>query len=284
MKFPYISVPAITPEMSGFYRISHEAYHAGPGISSTRVKKALQSYAAYSHLFDEDSEALAFGRAFHMAMLEPDLYSMQYRTTPLASRRSKAWDDFAAFQKTAGRQPLLESEDVTISEMITCIRGHPEYAKLPGFDAEIMGITQCAETGLQIKCKADLFGAGIVDFKSTSGGVTASDFMGDIVRWRYHVSAAFYQDIIAQLTGERLPFIVIPVTKKAPFECEFYRLSDALLEEGRKLYKAGLRRIKGWLSLSPERLATVDKHMRVLHPTARVLYGTTETLTYIEGT
>ncbi len=283
MKFPYVTIQDIAPEHTGFYRISHEAYHRGIGISSSRVKKALKSYDAYTQAVDEDSQALAFGRAFHMAILEPELYRKRYKLFDGASRNSKAWDIFSADAEKDGREALLASEHIQIGHMIGCIDSHPEYAKLPTFDSEIMAIARCPDTALQLKCKADLFGHAIVDFKTTSSGVTPADFMHDVVKWNYHVSAAFYQDIIERLTGERLPFILVPVTKKAPFECEFYTLSAELLDEGRKLYKAALHRIAKWSVMQPETRTRVEKKMRVLHPNARVLYSTVDTLAFIEG-
>lgn len=281
MKFPYQTIEKIELTSRGFYRISHEAYHAGLGVSSTRAKKALHSYAEYVNPINEDSQALAFGRAFHAAILEPELYATRYKPTPMLSRNSKAWDQFAAECAAYGKEAILDCEREQIRGMLRCIREHPEYSLLPKFDAEIMAITQDFETGLTIKCKADLFGSSIIDFKSTSSGIRPADFIHDMIKWNYHVSAAFYQDIIASIIGERLPFVVVPVTKKVPFECEFYTLSDEMLDEGRKLYKAGLRRIQRW-ALEPESKIK-EKRMRVLHPNARMLYNTTDILNFIEA-
>jgi hypothetical protein len=218
-----------------------------------------------------------------MHLLEPGLALEAYRRIDLATRKSKAWDLFAAECHAKGKEPLLDCEDDQIMLMCGAIYLHPEYAKLPEFDAEIMAINRCPDTGLQIKCKADLFGHAIVDFKSTSSGVTPAEFLNDVIKWNYHVSAAFYQDVIWLCTGERLPFVVVPVTKKAPFECEFYTLSDEMLEEGRKLYKAGLKRIRNW-SLWPEsERITAEKKMRTLYPNGRLLYSTLDTLRFIEG-
>lgn len=278
MKFPYVTVNEITPKLHGFYKISHEAYHQGPGISSSRLKKALVSRAAYEHPDNTDSTALAFGRAFHMAILEPGLYQHTYRTFKGASRNSKAWDDFSMQMRAMDKEAILESEVEQINGMIAAIQDHPEYGNLPDCDSEIMAITTCKETGLQIKCKSDLFGGAIVDFKSTSSGLTSSDFLYEVVKYKYHLSAAFYQDIIATLTGEKLPFIAVPVTKKAPFECEFYALSDELLEEGRKLYKAALRTIRNW-----EGVEKTVKRLRVLHSTPRVAYSTDDILDFLGG-
>ena len=280
MKFPYQTVDQITPNLKGFYRISHEAYHSGPGLSSTRVKKALNSYASYMHADEFDSNALAFGRAFHMALLEPGLFKATYVVWNGAVRRGKEWDYFRT--RWSGKEILTEDEHESIMNMVQTVRAHPEQADCGDFQPEIMAIATCPETGLLLKCKADLIGGTIIDYKTTSSGVYPADFMHDVVKWRYHVSAAFYQDTIALLLGEKLPFILVPVTKKAPFECEFYELAPELIEEGRKLYKAALRRIKKWQE-DPQEARVSDKKLRTLYPSNRLLYSTQEILGFIEG-
>lgn len=284
MSFSYPLVEGIQPNMHGFFRIDHDAYHQGLGVSSTKVKKALVSRATFLQEDSFDSPALAFGRAFHAALLEPELFAERYVVEPEipGNKNSNAYKAaYADWLETVGdREILAWDADDDIQMMVQAVKEHPEYRNLPKFDAEVMAITPCPETSLLIKCKADLFGTAIVDFKTTSGGLSPADVTNDMVKWRYHVSAAFYQDIVAKVCGERLPFIMVPVTKKAPHECEFYRLSDDVLEEGRKLYKAGLRRILYWLDkgAQPE-----EKKLRVLGLSSRVLYATKDVLEFVEG-
>lgn len=286
MKFPYRTVSAITPDLHGFYRISHEAYHDGLGISSSRIKKALMSRAAYTHREETDSSALAFGRAFHAALLEPDLFASRWAVAqrfpghPNSNEHKAAKEEW--FRHHQGREILSADDATIISEMLRTVKSHPFFEALGLGDTEIMAISTCPDTQLKIKCKADVLGAAITDFKTTSSGVRASDFLQDVVKWGYHVSAALYQDIVADHVGERLPFVVVPITNKAPFECEFYKMSDEILDEGRKLYKAGLRRIKRWENES-ESDTNSKKVLRTLYPNARVLYTTKDTIDFIEG-
>lgn len=279
MKFPFEFIDVLSEDVKpGFYNIGNHAYHAGAGVSSSRLKKALVSYDAY-HAPTGPSTALCFGRAFHAAILEP----AEYREIPVISggNRTKAYQE--AVQ--AGRTVMCEDDVETIRGMSAAVLAHPEFHKLGAPDPEIMALSRCQDTGLLIKCKADLFGSAIVDFKSTSGGVTPGEFMHSVVNFGYHVSAAFYQDIIASLTGERLPFVIVPVTKTAPYECEFYAMSDALLEEGRKLYRAALKRIKKWESYAhPHDRIIAEKKIRTLNVTPRVIYDSQDTLRYLEET
>jgi hypothetical protein len=279
MKFPYQTVPEITEQTPpGFYRISHEAYHRGPGISSSAVKKALVSYDQFIAPH-ENSTALTFGRAFHAAILEPHEYLKMPRIA--GGPGTNAYKAEVA----AGRDIVCAADEGIIEEMALAIKAHPEYTALGAWDSEVMAVSRCKETGLLIKCKADLFGSGrIIDFKSTSGGATPPDFLHAVNTFDYHVSAAFYSDIIEGLLGVRLPFVWVPVTKSEPYECEFIEVSEALLDEGRKLYKAGLRRIAKWQKQDADARVKAEKKTWVLQPNGRTFYSTRERLEYLEPT
>jgi hypothetical protein len=284
MNFGYPTITEILPDMHGFYLIGHDDYHRGLGISSTQVKNALKSYELFNKGV-RDTDALRFGRAFHAALLEPDYFAAHYAVVPNFSghKNSKAHkSDKQTWVHSIGNKEMLQAKEaVQISDMLRAIKTHPEYAKLDKFQAEIMGITKCQETSLQIKCKSDLFASGIIDFKSTSTGV-GPEFMKDVLNFGYHISAAFYQDIVAAIIGERLPFTIVAVTKTNS-ECEFWQLSDELLEEGRKLYKAGLRRIARWRIQPPENRVLQEKKIRVLEMTPRAAFLTQDILRYIDG-
>ncbi len=274
MTFPYQRVTEITDNLHGFYRIGHEAYHSGIGISSSRIKKALVSHAAYHYHGHTDSAALAFGRAFHAALLEPELYQSNWVLID-GHPNSNAYKANKSHHEANGREVISADDMITIAHMKAAVKNHPEIVNLPRFDSEIMAIARDPETGLLVKCKSDLIGHAIVDFKTTSGSL--SDFIYDVSKWDYHVSAAFYQDVVHLVTGERVPFIIVPVTKKEPYECEFYTMSDDLLGEGRKLYKAALRQIKKWQE-TPE---PPKKRMRTLNLNQKIVYSTKDRLEFM---
>lgn len=285
MNFGYPVIQQITSDLHGFYRIDHEAYHQGLGISSTKVKKALTSYKQFYHEENYDSAALAFGRAFHAYLLEPELFAAKWGVVPeiAGNKNSNAYkEEYARKVSELQGRELISAEDFrSIKQMAAVARAHPDFPK--DFDAEIMAVATCPETGLLLKCKSDMFKSAIVDFKTTSVGLKPAEFLNDMTKWGYHVSAAFYQDVIALVIGERLPFDVVPVLKpdaqgKRAIDCEIYRLSDDLLDQGRQLYKAGLRQILKWQNNQPE-----TKRKRVLYPNARMVYSTKDILEFIEA-
>lgn len=287
MRFNYPEVRQITADLRGLFRIDHDAYHSGIGYSSSALKRALHSYGKFALGETGDSRSLVFGRAFHAALLEPNDFARKYAVKPEfgghPSSNAYKSEKNAWLSANEGKEVISKEEAFAIERMIESVKRHVDYGKHSVLGTEIMAVAPCSETGLLLKCKVDMLSSAIMDFKTTSYGVAEHEFMSDIMRWKYHLSAAFYQDVFYAATGERLPFIIVAVLKDAPYECEFYRLSDAFLEEGRKLYKAGLKRIKRWLSQPAEACFLDGKRTRDLHPSPKVLYSTQEILKFIEG-
>ncbi len=213
-----------------------------------------------------------------MAVLEPDLFAGRWAVAPRFDRRYKTGKAAAEEWEAAnvGKETLTSDEMDQIEAMAAALRRHPKWADLASYVPEVMIIRQDQETGLQLKCKADLFGGAIVDVKTTMCAAPM-DFERSVLNFGYHISTAFYQDLAFVETGVRLPFIHVAVEKKPPFGVAFYELSPEYLAEGRKLWQAGARRIAAWATRT-DQVASYGTEIRVLHPKPRVIYRTQEYL------
>lgn len=67
---------------NGFYRLSNEEYHSGPGVSKSDMKELLRSPAHWKSPDPPDTEAMAFGAAMHPGILEPDRFKKEYCIYP----------------------------------------------------------------------------------------------------------------------------------------------------------------------------------------------------------
>lgn len=282
--FEIPEIEIITEDLpKGFYRIGNHAYHQGPGVSSTTAKKALNSYGHFTKP-REKKDCFNFGSAFHMYVLEPDLFSSHYVVAPVipGHKNSNAYKDaFSAFQRNnLGKEIVSVDDYADITAMTLSVLSHPDF-EVDGFQPEIMAITRCKETGLLIKCKADQFSGYVNDLKSTSSVVTPNEFMREILKWGYHISMAFYQDVIADIIGIPPTMKITAVERNAPYDAAVFVLSDSLLEEGRKLYKAALRRIKKWNELGQDNAKKADYRKYVLEADARMRYNSEEVLKFI---
>lgn len=279
----YPRVSEITDDLEGLYRIDHEPYHRGPGISSSSVKDALVSQGDYYYNRvnpKEPTPAMAFGTAFHMALLEPDLFEKRYVVPPEFSgagmkARKEAWQ-----AEHDGAEIIKADDQAKLDAMVLSVTSHPLWSTFKTFDRELMAIERDKNSGLLLKCKADLIGSCIVDVKTTSSAASPSEFRQACRFFGYHTSAAFYQDLVASVTGIKMRFIHVVVEKSAPHGAAFYEMTDEFLAEGRKLYHAGLDQIILWNNKMHRGKSIHSYGVGVipLAPNAQVLYNTKDVL------
>ncbi len=100
-------------------------------------------------------------------------------------------------------------------------------------------------TGIRCKCRLDFLMddgktlTGILDVKSTLDA-SITGFARSIGKYSYDLQAAFYTDAVKELTGLTLPFYFLPSEKNGPHEAAVYKASAAMIETGRKKYRAAL--------------------------------------------
>lgn len=97
------------------------------------------------------------------------------------------------------------------------------------------------------KCRTDLITANgefIVDVKTTDD-VSKAAFGRTIANFGYHISAAWYLDVLFGLYSDAAPagFAFIAVQNKRPFDVAVHYLTDAQIHLGRLLYRKYLRRL-----------------------------------------
>lgn len=232
----------------GLHVVGHDEYHAGPGISSTKLKKYLRS-PAHARLPDGDSAAFAFGRALHLALLEPDLYVQEVKVAPEVDRRTKEGKAIhVEFVKGLAPSNIIldAGEARTLRAMASAIDLKNTWHHI---SAEAV-VEQAAYAELRVgfetvlcKSKADLWRRHentIADLKSCQDASPRA-FRRDIYRYGYHISAAFYLDVFSAATGHRHDdFVWIAVEKQPPFGVAFYAATQEMIDEGRRLYREAL--------------------------------------------
>lgn len=97
------------------------------------------------------------------------------------------------------------------------------------------------------KCRTDIItgnGEFIVDVKTTDD-VSKAGFGRTIANLGYHISAAWYLDVLYGLYGDEAPqgFAFIAVQKTRPFDVAVHYLTDQQIHLGRLIYRKYLRRL-----------------------------------------
>lgn len=233
--------------------MTEQEYRAVKAVNISSLKNMAKSGLHYQYGLDndrEDTRAMFEGRAFHMAILEPDRFKSLYMNKP------EGFDGRTVFGKqfmrdNADKEFIDHRLGVALRGMQESIRLHPDaasdLARAVATELPIFWID--AETGLPCKAKIDELrddGAAI-DWKKTAR-IEPALFFAQAYKLNYHVQAAFYVDgLIAN--GIDVPeYKINAVEGEAPFDVAPYRVPEDILNEGRAVYHGWLRQVADYRS------------------------------------
>lgn len=237
--------------------LSNEDYHNSEPyrqyLSSSQLKKYLISPKAFKHSLDnpeeEKSDALRFGSLFHdcmaalaegaalcevldaVAVFEPPMN--ESRGTPYTPTSKPYKEAYAQFVETtkgslvASKEEkdivsgmlasLIQDSGATSEQVRKLLRwGKPEVSHFVEYE------------GCKFKFRPDLeTKRKIVDWKTVATDDLSEESINRIIlKYGYHISAAFYQFFEHERTGVWKQFILVLVSKVAPYDCVMVDMSN----------------------------------------------------------
>lgn len=245
----------VAPNATGLLSldIPAEQYHKRElGVASNSVLKMLREkspahYRAWIDAEDEDeTPALAFGRAYHARVLEPETFAQRFLVAPdfgdLRSSKNRAVrDEWRAAHP--GAQVITRDDADKIEAMHAALMLHPVAAGIMrDGHAEVTMRWRDSVTGVECKARADWWVPGkfFMDLKTTNDASPAG-FKRSIVDYGYHVQHAHYCDG-AQACGETIRnYLILAQEKEAPYVPAVYHIDAAAEIRGFELRERGLR-------------------------------------------
>lgn len=207
------------------YDMDDLTYHARPELSSTGVRRLLDSPARFQWEMAHRVERRAYdvGHAVHAKVLGAGLAVVAYpdeHLTPAGNPSTKAatraWEDE---QRAAGFAPISSADMALVDAMAEAVLAHKGARALlerPGH-AEVSAFATDPETGVACRARFDrLNERESVDLKTTSGSASQPGFGREAARYGYPVQDAHYTDVLEQISGERLPMAFVVVEKRPP--------------------------------------------------------------------
>lgn len=244
--------------------ISDERYHADrSAVSSTGVRLALESKRAFYRGVclgkkKPPTKAMNFGKAAHLAILEPKLFMATYRTMPdfgdMRSSTNRAKRDTWQRDFPQGTEFLRAEEYADLQEMIRAIQDYRDpqtgdytiVEMLRDSVFEHSGYFRDAETGLKCKIRPDILrvGAAMMPDLKTAREVDRWSFSKAMWEGGFHVQKAFYSMGVKAITGKE-PRLTgfIAVQNQEPFDVAVYPLDEGALDRGMREARIGLNRI-----------------------------------------
>lgn len=255
---------------NGRQDVTNYQYHTGEGISQSSLKYVRQSPKHYWAKFlseqgieDKKTNSMQLGTDVHCALLEPELFEQNYIIIPddapkkptslqiKAKNPSTAtleqiewWDDFT---KLAGNKTIITQDDwLTCVNIRETVLNHPVAGVwFRSGKAEQTFYNADPDTGLLLKCRPDFMNDNgvMIDLKKTINAST-SEFGRTAANYGYHIQAAFYVDLMANLYGDAPDlFVFVAVEEAFPHAVNVLFIDEDDLEIGRTIYKRDLMTI-----------------------------------------
>jgi hypothetical protein len=252
-------------ETNKVHKVPFEEYRADPGLNAGGIKELLRSPAHYQAMLrkeDKETPAKRFGKLFHLAVLEPEVfrkvYVLEEKFSGTGSRKAKAeW--LAGLNKDA---VVVKPEDLDrLLPMVEKIHSHPLAKNLLQKGVREVTIAwEDKETGVRCKARPDFVSheGYCVDLKTSMDG-RWQKFSRNLVEYGYHVSAAHYT-ACGRETGLFNPetYIFLVIESAPPYEVAVYPAGASVLYTGQHEREKALKLFKEcsgsgvWPGYTPE--------------------------------
>lgn len=273
------AIRALIKEHGGLVltHITNEAYHQGPGISSSDIKEVvdgtLASWIEKKSSNKLPTESQLKGSAIHTYLLERDQFWLRYceeSEYPLAPLRTtkEGKETFAKWQEETGnvgtklesdewkaayvawafpefKKEVISKKNLEMLEQIEkSVKTHEELSLiLEGGDSEVSYFWIDDETDILCKARADKLNYDfpcIPDLKSCMDA-SPDAFESNITNYNYYVSAYWYLWGAKKVFNhDFVNFVYVPIEKEAPYQATLYITDEGSLSLGEGLARAGL--------------------------------------------
>lgn len=207
-------------------------YLAKAALSSSALKKLLQSPKAYQSSFEqsqEETKALREGKLIHLLLLEP-YKEESLQVVDVKTRTAKAYKDAAA--EHGPENTFTEIEIATAKKVARAVKDCPEaWDMIYGAATEVPAVGTI--NGYPFRAKADILhkGARIVDLKTTAD---IHKFKYNAYSFGYDAQAAIYTHLFGL---SEFTFLVVD---KNSYDIGIFTTSEEFIQSGRNKVKKAL--------------------------------------------
>jgi len=233
----------------GIYKgITRAQYESIPAVNQSTLKllkpTAMHGKYAIEHP-RKSSEQMSIGTATHTCLLEPSKIKSSFIEMPDVDGRTKEGKDAKAqFEEMAQGRTVFQKKDMDLVRgCVEAAKKHPGFMQLlAGAKAkEVVVVWNDALTSIACKALIDIVGeaggAWVVCDVKTSRNADRPQFQKDILKYGYHIQAAFYVDGVMAHTRCNAPFIIAVVENEPPHAVAIYEMGMDSIEIGRKEYR-----------------------------------------------
>lgn len=238
----------------GVYDITNDDYHNSAAISRSQLLRLDKSpYHFWYHCLSglapkkEATPAMIIGSAFHTILLEPHIFDKEYAILPSIDRRTnKGKEVYAQFCEFAGDKIVLTQEQhMMIANMARLVSKHEIVTTLLDesvFEKSIYWTDK--ETGLQFKCRPDIWSDKmVVDVKTTKDS-SPHRFMSSAYENGYYLQAAMCYEACQSIGKPFEMFIILAVEKEEPYVPSVFIMDGDALQFGIDQFQVYKKKLK----------------------------------------
>lgn len=233
--------------------ISNKDYHEADGISKTGLDwiagpdscpALFKARYITREIEDKETDALAFGKAGHLAVFQPDLFDSEVAVCPEINKRTNAGKaEHANFCADNTGKTIIKAADYEVVRRVAdAVRRDPVARNiLAEGQAETSIFSTDDETGELIKVRPDWFIEDVMADLKLMRSAAPQHFEREMWSRRYFVQAPFYMDTAGAVLGRSFnSFVFIVAEKEPPFLVELYVASAEAMCAGRMEYRRNL--------------------------------------------
>ena len=231
-------------------KISNKEYRSMEGVSRSELNVILQKtpmHFLYEQMNPkEDTPSLAFGRAVHKAILEPDTFWDEFALGIVVDRRTKEgkqrYEDFLA---TVGTKEVVSPSDMEIiRDMKAVIDKDPIAKKFLTGETEQSFFWTDAATGEKCKVRPDCISevdgkTYLVDYKTTDSCADGA-FERSVRKYGYKFQSGMYREGYFQNTFKDAGFVFVAQEKTAPYAVRVYMCTEEFIDEGYNQFREAI--------------------------------------------
>lgn len=238
MKLSEIKWPSVVSDLPA------EVYHAVDALSASRLQilnTGTNKHLSHKLSNPDDNEDFVVGRAFHAAVLQPEVYAAEFVAMPDGLKRTTK-EGKAEYERliATGKQVLTASQAKQIEGMRQTALEHPEaryflntlagtaevsaFVEFDGYECK--GVKSKARFDRVVEIDGEV---AIVDLKS-SRSASRDDFERSIWSYGYGTQCAGYLRAARQFWNVQ-HFVFVVVEKEPPHVTAVYRMSDTVIKE-----------------------------------------------------
>ena len=242
----------------GVYDISNEIYHAASAYSRSSLMLLEKSPRHFWHKYlsgmakkNKSTESMDLGSAFHTLLLEPGKFNQEFAVWSKVNRTTKAGKElWSKFNEEHSNKIILTTDQYEqVLEMVNNVKQHEIVLTLLDdsvFEQSIFWTDK--ETGLQFKCRPDIWSSKMaVDLKTTKDA-SSHLIQRSAVGFGYYLQAGMIYEACRVIEKPIEMFVHLFCEKEEPYLPYVYLMKENALKHGIEQFNELKRKLSDCLS------------------------------------